>query len=95
MRIIDANTAKISYAGPSDMRLGLMIKNKLYLGAKGEVEAGGETFRESLSGELYYHLSKYRTLGAAIERTEYHGPGDVIATDPEGWNFNFGFFGAF
>lgn len=93
MRIIDQNSPKLSYASPIDLRMGFIISDKLYFGAKAEAAMGGDTLREALGGELRYH-SKRGTFGAAIERVEHNGA-DALVTDPNGWNVNFGYFGRF
>lgn len=94
MRVIDQNSAKLSYASPMDMRAGLLLADKLYLGSKAEIELGGETLRETYGFEMMYHTKKRDTWGVALEHVEHNGK-DALVTDSNGWNLNFGYFRRF
>lgn len=94
LRFLDGNKLKASYASPSDLRLGLVYKDKWYVGGKAEFEMGGETLRETYGGEMMYRLGGNHTLGAALEKTSHNGL-DPLVAEPNGWNLNLGLFGDF
>ncbi|MBI3555893.1 MAG: hypothetical protein HY074_06500 [Deltaproteobacteria bacterium] len=94
LRVVDRNALALSYAMTGDMRAGVGIADRVYVGAKMKARAGGDSLRTTYGAEVRWRVNHEDTIGASVDHTEYAGQ-DVLATDPAGWTLNFGYFKRF